>query len=116
MSVRETYSLELRLAAVQRYLDGGLGYRKICEQFGIKDKKQLRQWVSRFQNGESLEDRRSCKHARGTYSWHPGPRRTKFASVEEELAYVKAERDYLKKLYRSRFGHEWGAKKVNYSI
>jgi hypothetical protein len=25
--------------------------------------------------------------------------KTKFASVEEELAYVKAERDYLKKRY-----------------
>ncbi|GEM_PF-4764182 len=33
----------------------------------------------------------------------------KFSSVEEELAYVKAELDYLKKLNRSRFGHEWGA-------
>ncbi len=32
-------------------------------------------------------------------------------SIEEELAYVKAERDYLKKLYRSRFGKEWGAEK-----
>jgi hypothetical protein len=38
-----------------------------------------------------------------------GRPRTKFASVEEELAYVKAERDYLKKLYRSQFGKEWGA-------
>jgi hypothetical protein len=38
-----------------------------------------------------------------------GDQKTKFTSVEEELAYVKAERDYLKKLYRSRFGHEWGA-------
>lgn len=30
-----------------------------------------------------------------------GRPQTKFSSIEEELAYVRAERDYLKKLYRS---------------
>ncbi len=56
--------------------------------------------------GESLEDKRGkSRHPRN------GRPRTKFNSLEERLAYVEGERDYLKKLYRSPFGYEWGASK-----
>ena len=58
----------------------------------------------KVQRGESLADGRGKSKGSGQ-----GRPRTKFSSIEEELAYVKAERDYLKKLYRSRFGEKWGA-------
>ncbi|SIO30970.1 hypothetical protein [Halodesulfovibrio marinisediminis] len=83
---------------------GDQSYQSLSEELGIRDKKQLRNWVAKVKRGESLEDMRG-KHTGG----RKGRPRTTFASIEEELAYVKAERDYLKKLYRSRFDKEWGA-------
>ena len=106
-----TYPPAFKVEAVQRYLEGGRSYRQICEELGIKDKKTLRQWVAKAQNGESLEDGRG-KSA----SPRKGRPRTKFETLEEKLAYVEAERDYLKKLYRSRFWHKWGAHKKGNSL
>jgi transposase-like protein len=105
-----TYSPAFKVEAVRRYLEGGRSYRQICEELGIKDKKTLRQWVAKVKNSESLEDGRG-KSA----SPRKGRPRTKFETIEEKLAYVEAERDYLKKLFRSRFGHEWGAHKKSTS-
>ena len=101
---KTTYSLAFKEEAVKLFLKGGRSYRQICEELGIKDKKTLRQWVAKINAGESLEDGRG----KSSHAERRGRPKTKFTSVEE-LAYVKAERDYLKKLYRSRFGHEWGA-------
>jgi transposase-like protein len=103
---RTTYSPAFKAELVRLYLEGGRSYQQLTDEFGLKDKKTLRSWVAKMNRGESLEDRRGKR---------TGPRRgrprIKFDSLEEKLAYVEAERDYLKKLYRSRFGHEWGAHK-----
>lgn len=96
------YSIEFKEDAVRRYLDGEGNYAQLARQLGIRDAKRLRTWVSKVRQGESLEDMRG--KASGVGKGRP---RTKFDSLEEELAHVKAERDYLKKLYHSRFGHEW---------
>lgn len=105
-----TYPVAFKEEAVRFYLEGHGSYRQLCEQLGIKDKRQLRNWVAKVQRGESLEDRRGKSD-----SPHKGQARTKFESLEAKLAYVEAERDFLKKLYRSRFGHEWGAHKKDTS-
>lgn len=107
---KTTYSPSFKEKAVQLYLEGGRSYQQITDELGLKDKKTLRSWVAKVQRGESLEDRRG--KATGSRKGRP---RTKFDSLEEKLAYVEAERDYLKKLYRSLFGHEWGAHKKNTS-
>ena len=107
---KTTYSLAFKEEAVKLFLKGGRSYRQICEELGIKDKKTLRQWVAKINAGESLVDGRG----KSSHAERRGRPKTKFTSVEEELAYVKAERDYLKKLYRSRFGHEWGAHKKEF--
>ena len=99
-----TYSKEFKEKAVQLYLEGGESYQSLSEKLGLRDRKQLRNWVAKVQRGETLDDMRG-KHT----AQRKGCPKTNFTSVEEELAYVKAERDYLKKLYRSRFGKEWGA-------
>ena len=102
------YSLEFKQEAVRRYLEGGISYRELSKELGIKSKTQLQKWVAAVRLGESLDD------ARGKVdSLRRGHPRNNFSSLEEKLAYVEAERDYLKKLYRSRFGHEWGAHKQN---
>lgn len=99
-----TYSTGFKLAAVQQYLAGGKSYATLCKELDIKDTKTLRCWVKKFQAGLTLEETRGK-----TISSRRGRPRSKFASLEEEIAYLKAERDYLKKLYRSRFDREWGA-------
>ena len=107
---RSSYSKEFKEEAVRLYLEGVEGYKILTRRLGLKSKSQLRAWVAKVRRGESLDDER------GKSGWRKGRPRTKFETLEEKLAYVEAERDYLKKLYRSRFGHEWGAhKKDTYS-
>lgn len=102
---KTTYLPAFKVEAVMLFLKGGRSYRQLCEELGIKDKKSLREWVAKINSGESLEDGRG----KSSHTENRGRPKMKFSSVEEEFTYVKAERDYLKKLYRSRFWHEWGA-------
>ncbi|MCH5146146.1 transposase [Desulfovibrio sp. UIB00] len=100
---KTTYSPAFKKEAVMLFLKGGRSYRQLCEELGIKNKKTLREWVAKINSGESLED----DPGKSSHAEHRGRPKTNFSSVEE-LAYVKAERGCLKRLYRSRFGHEWG--------
>lgn len=95
------YSEEFKLAAVQKYLDSEKGYAALCQELDIKDTKTLRTWVKKFKAGEILEDRRG-KSTISYLSKSPD----EFKSPAEEIVYLKAERDYLKKLYRSLLGKE----------
>ena len=102
-----TYSREFKEEAVRLYLEGDEGYKKLTKRLGLTSASRLRDWVAKAWRGESLADGRGKSGGSGK----GGRPRTTFDSLEEKLAYVEAERDYLKKLYRSRFGHEWGAHK-----
>ena len=108
---RTTYTPAFKEEAVRLYLEGERSYRQLCVALGIKDKRQLRDWVAKVERGESLEDMRGKAK-----SPRKGRPRTKFESLEEKLAHVEAELEYVKKLYRSRFGHEWGAHKKGNSL
>ncbi len=103
------YSVEFKQEAVQRYQEGGIGYCELSEQLELKSKTQLQKWVAAVRRGDSLEDTRGKNAER-----RKGRPRTTFSSVEEKLAYVEAELEYVKKLYCSRFGHEWGAHKKEF--
>ena len=103
-----TYSQEFKENAVRQYLQGGKSYRRLTEELGIKDARTLRSWVNKVKNGESLEEGRGkAKTARR------GRTRTKFSSIEEELAYVKSERDFFKALCKAKLGHDWEEEKKN---
>lgn len=104
-----TYSKEFKEEAVRLYLESGKSYKTLTEELDLKDSKTLRRWVAQHRRGESLGENRG-----GNTGAQRGRPRTRFASPEEELAYVKAELEYVKKLYRSRFGHEWGAHKKEF--
>ena len=105
-----TYSQEFKEDAARQYLQGGKSYRQLTEELGIKDAKTLRSWVSKVRKGESLEEGRG--KAKGTRRGRP---KTKFSSVEEELAYVKSERDFFKALCKAKLGHDWEEEKKKLS-
>lgn len=88
-----TYTEEFKLKAVEAYLEGSASYKVIAKQEGIRNCTQLKVWVKKWQNGESLEERKRVKNPL------QGRPRTSFSSVEEERDYLKAQVDYLKKRY-----------------
>lgn len=110
MAKKSDYSTELKERAVRMYLDGEGSYQALSERLGLRSNTQLKNWVRKTLAGESLEDGRG----KASSTARMGRPKTTFASPEEELAYVKAELEYVKKLYRSRFGHEWGAHKKEF--
>jgi transposase len=93
------YTPEFKTEAVRLYEEGGMSYQSVAQHFGIRNNTQVKQWVKKHRKGESFETVR-----KQTTAWRKGRPKTKFASVEEELAYVKAERDYLKKRYPNLHG------------
>jgi transposase len=87
------YTPEVKEKAVRLYLEDGVSALQVAAQLGLKSKTQVLEWVKRHQRGETFTD------GRGKPAWRKGRPKTKFASIEEELAYVKAEVEYLKKRY-----------------
>jgi transposase len=87
------YTEQLKGEAIRLY-ESGVSSREVAKQY-IRSKCQVLDWVKKSQNGGSLEDGRG----KNTFTFHKGRPKTKFASLEEELAYVKAENEYLKKQY-----------------
>lgn len=98
------YTLEFKLEAVRLYLEEGLSYQSVADQMGVPSNTQIKQWVKKHKNGESLEDKRQSGLRKK--AWRTGRPKTKFASIEEELAYLKAEVEYLKKQYPNLHGKE----------
>jgi transposase-like protein len=86
------YTAQLKSEAIRLY-ESGVSSREVAKQLNIRSKCQVLEWVKKSQKGVSLED------GRGQNTFHKGRPKTKFASLEEELAYVKAENEYLKKQY-----------------
>lgn len=53
------YSPELKEQAVKAYLSGKGSQRAICEQFQIKDSKQLRNWIKVYNSGKNFVNKMS---------------------------------------------------------
>jgi transposase len=90
----EKYSEETKQKAVDMYENGNLSYQAVADALGIRNPTQVKTWVKKYRNNETLRDQRG-KHATS----HPfiGRPRTKFSSIEEERDYLKAQVEYLKK-------------------
>jgi transposase-like protein len=84
------HDLEFKTKLVKLYLNGADGFRTIAKEYGLKDARQLRDWVKKYQNGELTDDK---SDQRGKYSFN----KKIFKNAEEEPEYVKLENDYLKK-------------------
>jgi transposase len=70
---------------------------------GIRSNTQVKQWVKKHRSGEALEDNRGSTQGE---AWRKGRPKTKFASVEEERDYLKAEVEYLKKQFQIYTGSD----------
>jgi transposase len=90
------YSVEIKLAAVKKYLDDGMGYQSIAKEFGLPDKNYVRRWVKNYRElgKEGLCDLRG--KVRSPFKGRP---RTKPLSLEEENKILKMENEFLKKLH-----------------
>ncbi|MBH0328717.1 transposase [Brevibacillus brevis] len=89
------YSEEFKLRAVNMYQQEGMGYKAIAKELGIPSKTQVLQWVRKKNSGEGFVDQRGKNCSSDTP--FVGRPRTKFATVEEERDYLKAQVEYLKK-------------------
>ncbi|MDK8180138.1 transposase [Paenibacillus sp. UMB4589-SE434] len=75
------YSLELKLEAVRVVNEEHMSTRGVAKQLGIRNKSQVQSWVTKYQTGEVLEP---------TTTRRRRPK-TKFSSMEEEMAYLRTE-------------------------
>lgn len=93
------YTPEIKREVVRLKLEEGWSYRQLREKFDIKSDAQIAEWVKKVQSGISFEDQRG--------RWN----RSRFSSLEEENAYLKAQVDYLKKQNPNLHGKERSPKR-----
>ena len=55
------YSAELKLTAVQAYQAGEGSLREICRRYGIKDNRQLRNWIMCYNGHKEFRWRSAAK-------------------------------------------------------
>ncbi len=90
------YSKELKLKAINMYLDHNLPTSLILKELKIRSDTQIRSWVKLFkEKGETAFDEETRGKYRGENKGRP---KTRFDSIEEELKYLRMENEYLKKL------------------
>lgn len=110
------FTAKEKIAAVQSYLEGIVGYDAISASIGasvstirtwviqykhrLRSRTQLMNWVRKYQETGDISDLRGNNGGNnGLKNLLKGRPRTKFDSVEEELEYYKAQVAYLKKQY-----------------
>ncbi|WP_430203203.1 IS3 family transposase [Paenibacillus illinoisensis] len=81
------YSLELKLEAVRLVNEEHMSIREVATRLDIQNKSQVQVWAAKAKQGMSLEPATPKR----------GRPRTKFSSMEEEMAYLRAEIEYFKK-------------------
>ena len=55
------YSAELKMEAVQSYLNGEGGLRPICKKYGIISKRQLQNWIKWYNGHREFKESSSAK-------------------------------------------------------
>ena len=90
-----TYNKELKLRAIDMYINEGMSALSVARALNIKNKTQVQRWVELFNSkGKFAFDEETRGRAKGP---HKGRPKTKFNSVEEELDYLRMENEFLKK-------------------
>ena len=92
----KTYNKELKMKAIDMYVNQHIGAPTIAKELGLSSKKRIYAWVELFQeSGEAAFDEEKRGKAQGS---HKGRPKTKFSSLEEELQFLRMENEFLKKL------------------
>ncbi|AQT85548.1 transposase IS3/IS911 [Paenibacillus larvae subsp. larvae] len=93
--IQRTHSTESKYKAVQMYLECGLGYKRVAKELNIPE-ASIRRWVKYYENEgmAGLEEKRG--KSKGLNKGRP---RKNPLSPEEELIRLRAENEYLKKLW-----------------
>ena len=80
-SNNKTYSKELKLQAVQEYLDGKSSQRNIVKKYHLRSSRQLRDWIKVYTTHGEIK---SCTSGGGSYM-----RKARSTTPEERLAIVQ---------------------------
>ena len=84
------YDLDFKIKLAKLYLEGEGSFKGLSKEYGLKDSRQLRNWVKKYEEGElteALSDRRGNR----------GRPKKIFNGREEECEYLRLENEYLKK-------------------
>ena len=57
--INKVYPMELKVQAVNDYLNGKGSYETIAAEYGLRAEEQLRQWVKMYNNGEDFSHKMS---------------------------------------------------------
>ncbi len=87
----KAYSTELKNNAVKAYLSGEGGLTNICKKYGIRDKKQLRNWIKVYNSGGDLG---SVKHSGGGSYMKQGRETTQAERIEIAKACIALGKNY----------------------
>lgn len=93
MGKQKKYSNEYKEELCKKYFEEGISQGILANEAGCS-KSVIHRWIKKYENG-GIEE--LSTNNRGKSTNNKGRSKTKFDSVEEELNYVKAERDVLKK-------------------
>ena len=88
------YPIEVKEQAVRLVIEENMSLREVAKQLDIRSKSQVESWVKKQLKGESFENK----------VFRKGRPKIKFESKDEEIAYLKAEIEYLKKQYSNLHG------------
>ena len=94
--VNNRYTSDFKLEVVKKYLEGEMSIQEISDEFGIKSKTQVHNWVKRYKE-QGLEAFK--------FETRGNPREKKlvdgeflFDDKDEELRFLRMENAYLKGL------------------
>lgn len=86
-----TYNKELKLRAIDMYLNQHIGANTIAK-VGLKCKNQVYQWVKLYhKKGETALNQETRGKKKGPRKGRP---KTKFASLEEEIQHLRMENEF----------------------
>lgn len=88
---RRYYKTDFKIRAINEYEKGGKSYTEVCQEMGIPNVFQLKQWRKKYKQ-EGIDGLRQ-----------PGTRK-KFKGINEEIKYLRMENELLKK-YLAELGY-----------
>jgi len=92
--INHNYSEELKTQAIKLVTEENISYREVARQLGIRTKTQVEDWVKRYVEGKGFKQE----------AFRKGQPKKFFTSIEEEMSYLRAEIEYLKKRYPNLHG------------